>query len=95
MVKMGKQTTAASTADVLDVRNVGEPLRFKDVEPLAGVAAEPTKAGQAAKILTQLAIDSDVPLFHRLVDNFDGVVRHMAEKTGYAVNVDFHAEVTH
>lgn len=87
MVKMGKQTTAASTADVLDVRNVGEPLRFKDVEPLAGVAAEPTKAGQAAKILTQLAIDSDVPLFHRLVDNLDGVVRHMAEKTGYAVNL--------
>ena len=79
--------TAKSTRGSIDVRNLGKPLRFTDVEPLAGVVAEPTKAGQEAKIWTQLAIDSDVPLFHRLADNLDGVIRHMAEKAGHAVNL--------
>lgn len=72
---------------IFDVRNLGEPLRFKDVEPLDGVVAEPVKGGQTATIWTQLAIDSDAPLFHRLIENFDGVIRHMAKKAGSAVNL--------
>lgn len=32
------------------VRNMGEPLRFANVEPLAGFAAEATQGGQGAKL---------------------------------------------
>lgn len=79
--------TAESTPGGIGVRNLGKPLRFTDVEPLAGVVAEPARVGQEAKIWTQLAIDSDAPLFHRLVDNLDGVIRHMAERAGHVVNL--------
>lgn len=87
MTEKEEQAPAASPAGVLDVRNLGEPLRFKDVEPLAGFASEPAKSGQTAKIWTQLALDSDTPLFHRLVENLDGVIRQMAEKAGSTVNL--------
>ncbi|CAJ3477300.1 Uncharacterised protein [Burkholderia pseudomallei] len=76
----------ASTG-VLGVRNLGEPLRFENVEPIAGFVAEPAKGGQHVKVWTQLALSSDEPLFHRLVENFDGVVRHMAQRSGAAVNL--------
>ena len=71
----------------LGVRNLGEPLRFKDVEPLCGFSAEAAKPGQAVKVWTRLALTSDEPLFHRLVDDLDGVIRHMAEKAGAGVNL--------
>lgn len=87
MTEKEEQATAENPAGVFGVRNLGEPLRFKDVEPLAGFAAEPAKGGQTAKIWTQLAIDSDTPLFHRLVESLDGVIRHMAEKAGNPVNL--------
>lgn len=87
MTDKEEQAPAASPAGALSVRNLGEPLRFKDVESLDGVLAEPVKGGQTATIWTQLAIDSDAPLFHRLVENFDGVIRHMAKKAGSVVNL--------
>lgn len=74
-------------ADIFGVRNLGEPLRFKDVEPLVGFNAEPAQGGQTAKVWTRLTLDSDVPLFHRLVESLDGFIRHMAEKAGTAVNL--------
>ena len=85
--KEGRAPAAASPASGLGVRNLGEPLRFKDVEPLAGFMAESAKDGQTAKVWTQLAIDSDTPLFHRLVENLDGVIKHMAERAGTTVNL--------
>jgi hypothetical protein len=87
MTDKDEQAPAAIPALAPGVRNLGEPLRFKDVEPLAGFSAEPAQTGQNVKIWTQLAIDSDTPLFHRLVDSLDGVVRHMAEKAGNSVNL--------
>lgn len=87
MTEKEEQATAENSAGVFAVRNLGEPLRLKDVEPLAGFAAEPAKGGQTAKICTRLAIDSETPLFHRLVESLDGVIRHMAEKAGNAVNL--------
>lgn len=78
---------AAAPTEVPGVRNLGEPLRFEDVEPIAGVMAEPAKGGQHAKVWTRLALSSDEPLFHRLVENLDGVIRHMAQKAGAAVNL--------
>jgi hypothetical protein len=54
---------------------------------MAGVTAEPGKPGQSVKIWTRLALSSDEPLFHRLVEHLDGVIRHMAQKAGTAVNL--------
>lgn len=76
-----------AVAALVGVRNIGEPLRFKEVEPLGGFSAEAAKAGQAIKVWTRLALTSDEPLFHRLADGLDGVIRHMAEKAGAAVNL--------
>lgn len=62
----------------LGVRNIGEPLRFSDVEDFAGFSAEPGKGGKTIKVWTRLALTSDEPLFHRLVESLAGVVTHMA-----------------
>jgi hypothetical protein len=69
------------------VRNIGEPLRFSNVEPLAGFSAEAAKGGQQVKIWTRLALTSDDPLFHRLVENFANVIHHMAQQNGIGVNL--------
>ena len=68
------------------VRNIGKPLRFTNVEPLAGFAAEAAKGGQRIKVLTKLALTSDEPLFHRLVENLANVINHMAQQAGIWVN---------
>jgi len=77
----------ADLTDVFGVRNLGEPLRFEDVEPIAGFAAEPANGGQHVKVWARLALSSDEPLFHRLVENLEDVIRHMAQKAGTAVNL--------
>ncbi len=86
---MNAEQAPAVTAptDVPGLRNLGEPLRFEDVESIAGFMAEPAKGGQHAKVWTRLALSSDEPLFHRLVENLDGVIRHMAQKAGTALNL--------
>ena len=79
--------SAEPTALVGSVRNIGEPLRFTNVEPLAGFAAEAAKGGQQIKVWTKLAISSDEPLFHRLVENLANVLNHMARQAGIGVNL--------
>lgn len=69
------------------VRNIGEPLRFTNVEPLAGFTAEAAKGGQQIKVWTKLALTSDKPLFHRLVENLANVINHMAQQAGIGVNL--------
>lgn len=49
--------------------------------------AETAKAGQIAHVWTQLALTSDEPLFHRLVENLAGVVNHMAQQVGTPINL--------
>lgn len=73
--------------NVIGVRNLGEPLRLEDVEPLAGFVAKPAKGGQHIEVWTQLALSSDEPFFHRMVENFDETIRNMAQKAGAAVNL--------
>lgn len=83
-----KMEEAASTlAADLGVRNLGEPLRFTEVEPFGGFSAEAARPGQTVKIWTRLALTSDEPLFHRLVDGLDRVILHMAEKAGVGVSL--------
>lgn len=69
------------------IRNIGEPLRFANVESLAGFSAEPGKDGQSIKVWTKLALTSDEPLFHRLVENLADVINYMAKQAGTAVNL--------
>ena len=86
----GKEEAATSTGAHLipgSVRNMGKPLRFANVEPLAGFSAEAAKGGQQIKIWIRLALTSDEPLFHRLVENLAGVINHMAQQLGTAVNL--------
>jgi len=77
----------ATPSSIPGVRNLGEPLRFANVESLGGFSAEAARPGQQVNVWTRLALTSDEPLFHRLVDGLDGVIRHMAEKAGTAVNL--------
>ena len=71
----------------LGVRNIGEPLRFSDVEDFAGFSAELGKSGETIKVWTRMAITSDEPLFHRLVESLAGVVAHMAQQARTPVNL--------
>jgi len=41
------------------VSNIGEPLRLKNVEPLAGFAAEVGRPGQVVKVVTRQKAPSD------------------------------------
>ena len=43
------------------VRNSGEPLRFANIEPLAGFSAEVGNGGQEIQIWTKLGLTSDDP----------------------------------
>lgn len=78
---------AAMGEKVLGVHNLGEPLRFENVEQLLGFSAAPAKGGERAEIWTRLALTSDEPLFHRMAESIDGTVQHMAQKAGTAVNL--------
>jgi hypothetical protein len=53
MTDKEEQVLAAIPTNAPGVRNLGEPLRFKDVEPFAGFSAEPAQTGQTVKIWTQ------------------------------------------
>ncbi len=86
----GKEEVSASPAPprvIGGVRNIGEPIRFANVEPLAGFTAESAKPGQHVKVWTKLALTSDEPLFHRLVENVAAVINHMAQRAGTHVNL--------
>jgi hypothetical protein len=69
------------------VCNIGEPLRFLNVEPLIGFATGAAKGGQQVGVWTKLALTSDDPLFHRLVESLANVIHHMAQQKGVGVNL--------
>lgn len=79
--------SAEPTPILGSVRNIGEPFRFTNVEPLAGFAAEAAKGGQKIKVWTKLALSSDEPLFHRLVENLANFLKHMAQQAGIGINL--------
>lgn len=86
----GREEAPASvgpTPIVGSVRNIGEPLRFTNVEPLVGFAAEAAKGVHQIKVWEKLALTSDEPLFHRLVENLANVINHMAQQAGIGVNL--------
>lgn len=87
-VKQEETAELSAPAQVLgSVQNIGEPLRFSNVENLAGFSAEAGRGGETIKIWTKLALTSDEPLFHRLVESLADVVESMARKAGIAVNL--------
>jgi hypothetical protein len=69
------------------VKNTGEPLRFESIEPLAGFAVEPAKPGQNTKVCCRIALTSDDPLFHKLVESLDDFIQYMAQTAGAIVDI--------
>jgi hypothetical protein len=65
--------------------NLGEPLRFEKVQPLAGVAANSVRRGERVAVLTRHAVSSDEPSFHAIVEGLNGVIQHMAKTAGIGV----------
>ena len=66
------------------ISNLGEPIRLRNVQPLAGFAAETSRSGQVVRVITKSALTSDDPLFHTLADNLGGVIDHMCQSNGVA-----------
>ena len=88
MTDSSQRASPSNTAPrVGSVSNIGEPLRLKNVEPLAGFSAQAGKPGQQMKVWTRLALTSDDPLFHRLAENLSGVINHMAQSNGLGANL--------
>ncbi|UCP08454.1 hypothetical protein K5R88_21915 [Pseudomonas sp. MM213] len=69
------------------VENIGEPYRFMNVEGFSGVALESVQEGEPVKIYTALALTSDEPIFHKIGDNLQRTINHMANQAGTAVNL--------
>ena len=59
------------------VRNIGEPLLLKEVN-VHGVSAEACKGGGEVAIWVRMAITSDAPHFHRVVENLAAVIETCA-----------------
>ena len=87
MTDKTEESPVPSPGMALDVRNIGEPLRLANIQPLGGFATESVKQGQLAKVLTRSAMTSDDPTFHRLVESLEGVIAHMVQQTGITVNL--------
>lgn len=86
--KQGERASQSeSSQGAISVRNIGEPLRLSNIEPMAGVSAEPAQRGQTMKVWTRLAITSDQPLFHRIVENLERVIAHMVRLQATAVSL--------
>lgn len=66
------------------VGNLGEPIRLTGVN-MNGFAVEAARAGDRAKVCTKLAVTSDNPLFHCLVENLNAVLTHLARQAGKAI----------
>ncbi len=86
--EQGDAAGQESAVVVGTVSNSGEPLRFEDVENLAGFSSKAAKGGEVVQIWTRLSLTSDQTLFHRLVEGIAGVITHMAEAAGAAVRLD-------
>ncbi|WP_218274359.1 hypothetical protein [Pseudomonas sp. Irchel 3E19] len=69
------------------VENNGKPHHFKNIEGISGVALESVQEGEPVKIYTALALTSDEPVFHKIADNLQRIINHMANQAGTAVNL--------
>jgi hypothetical protein len=69
------------------VENIGEPHRFMNVEGFSGVALESVQEGEPVKLYTALALTSDEPVFHKIADNLQRTINHMANQAGTTVNL--------
>ncbi|MGE3778986.1 MAG: hypothetical protein AB7F89_17505 [Pirellulaceae bacterium] len=71
----------------LVVGNLADPIRLKQVE-LNGVAAEAARGGEMVKVWTRLALTSDDPLFHRIVEGLSRVIAHRAALAGAPLDIE-------
>lgn len=66
------------------VKNIGEPIRLIGVN-ICGVTAESAHGPGDVKVCTRIALTSDDPIFHKIVENLCGVVTNFARKNGQHV----------
>ena len=81
----GGQPTSAKRQPGVVVGNLRDPIRLKDVT-LCGVSAEATQGGGTVKVWTRLALTSDDPLFHRIVENMAGALGQLVRQAGENIN---------
>ncbi len=93
MARQQDERAVETARPVGTVLNLGEPLRFVNVEPLAGFSAGPAQTGEVVKIWTRLALTSDHSLFHRVVENLDRFITHVAQQAGTLVHLSRAATV--
>lgn len=85
MSEKDSKNSQVEEAKTLQVGNLAEPIRLKDVQ-LSGVSAESALANTTVKIYTRLALTSDEPFFHRVAGSLSGVIRNLANKAGRPTN---------
>ena len=69
------------------IDNLNKSLKLPNIN-LAGVLAEPVQLGDPAKIWTKLAITSDEPPFHRIVESLSQVISHNAQAMGARISLN-------
>lgn len=70
------------------VRNAGNPIRFAHITWLEGFSGGTAIGGQQVQVWTRLALTSEDPLFHRIVNSFRDALAHMALENHIAVNIE-------
>ncbi|MGY1880694.1 hypothetical protein [Pseudomonas reactans] len=67
--------------------NVGEPIRFDQVEDIIGFSASAAMVGQDVKVITRRGVTSDEPGFHRLAESVGSMIRAWAARANMAIDV--------
>lgn len=73
--------------NVITVKNIGEPIRFKDVENFVGFAVSLARGGETVKVWTRLSVTSDESIFHKLVEEFADAIRGMSKPGESVVDI--------
>lgn len=66
--------------------NLGDPVKLSGLQ-LNGVSAEAARPGDTVKVWTRLSLSSDDHFFHRLAENLSNHIQHVANQSGYPVNL--------
>ncbi|MEX0853612.1 MAG: hypothetical protein WD036_10090 [Bauldia sp.] len=81
-----KAASAGEPRPILLVGNAGEPIELTGVK-LAGFSAENARAGEVVRVWTKLALTSDEPIFHRMVEGLSGSLAAHAQEAGRPINL--------
>lgn len=69
------------------VENSGTPIRFKNFQDIKGICLEVDSTAGSTTILPALAITSDEPAFHWIMDGMERVILWEAQREGIKLNL--------